>query len=306
MENEGDENWVTASTFWLPMGATPRCALEQLAGDLFNWHVERLGLLHSEFLDPDSAGSEWWVVWLDGQQDDVDWHWDVDGGLRRLGEIRHPYLSTVTYIESGGSLAPTAVVESCRKERVLSSRGVVPVERVHLSSPVNGKHVCYDGRLLHAAPAELQTVFSKAQVNGSSSQAEGVAQARVTFLVNIWLSCGPDDAQLLPDDLASQLTPNLITSLVASGSCESTPLEDLTLNQSASTKDITWHFEEDTCLTHEMAITLPVPCGHGSQSDCLTLCYEDGLHGEVSTLSEWQYNNGIQVLDEPAEQPAEH
>eukprot|EP00976_Prorocentrum_cordatum_P092931 1189159-Prorocentrum_minimum.AAC.1 len=58
---------------------------------------------------------------LDGATDDVEFHWDVDGGVRHLGEIRHPYLATVTYIEAGGSAAPTAIIDGCHKAPVLQS-----------------------------------------------------------------------------------------------------------------------------------------------------------------------------------------
>ena len=162
-------------TYWLPMGAAPRCFVEQLVEEIFTWHVKRLGLHESSLLSLELAGSEWWTLYLDGSTDEVDWHWDVDGGLRRLGEIRHPFLSTVTYVEAGGSSAPTSIVEGCHKESVLET-GQCLVHKVFLSTPRVGKHICFDGRLLHGAPAELGPCFASSRCGS----------ARVTLLVNIW------------------------------------------------------------------------------------------------------------------------
>lgn len=230
--SEGEEDWAGMPTYWVPMGAQPRCALEQLAGDLFDWHVARLGLGRSGALNPHVAGSEWWSLWLDGEQDDVDWHWDVDGGVRRSGEIRHPFLSTVTYLEVGGSGAPTAVIEDCHKEEVLLAGGV-PVDAVHLSLPVRGKHICFDGKLLHAAPRELEAVFcALGEAQTRLAHCSGVA--RVTLLVNIWLSRHPEDAKPLPAELAERLTPASETSLLAGGNCLPASIEEFRVNKKTS------------------------------------------------------------------------
>ncbi|CAE7358917.1 CHR12, partial [Symbiodinium sp. KB8] len=128
----------------------PRCGLEQLVAEITSWHQRRLGL--------EVLGSEWWTLWLDGEDDDVGWHWDADYEARERGDVQHPLLGTVTYLEAGGSVAPTAVLEDCFETELLAGKGTV-VARAHLSLPVPGKHICFDGRLLHAAPAQLREIF---------------------------------------------------------------------------------------------------------------------------------------------------
>jgi hypothetical protein len=150
--------------------------IEQIIDDIFSWHIARLGLHESRIIDPHVAGAEWWVMYLDGRADEVDWHWDVDGAARELEDIRHPYLATVTYLEAGGRAAPTVMIDGCYKAWTLAS-GEALVRAVHLSTPLLGKHICFDGRLLHAAPSDLSGCFAKKS---------GRKGARVTLLVNIW------------------------------------------------------------------------------------------------------------------------
>ena len=60
-----------------------------------------------------------------------------------------------------------------------------------LCYPRKGKHVAFDGQLLHGVPVEYHT---------------GPPGLRVTFLVNIWLGHTPVGLELLPEQLLSELS----------------------------------------------------------------------------------------------------
>ena len=91
------------------------------------------------------------------------------------GLFVHPLASTVTYLSSEG--APTLVVDAR-----LSPEGkyVEAVGDAHIVPPRVGRHVRFDGRLLHGAPLELL------EARGDESP-----YVRVTFLVNIWIGHKP-------------------------------------------------------------------------------------------------------------------
>lgn len=87
-----------------------------------------------------------------------------------LGIFVHPRLSTVTYLSDEG--APTVVFPRA----FVSAEGAytaTPLPSAMLVPPRVGRHCCFDGRLLHGAPARLCA---------SASPYE-----RITFLVNIWI-----------------------------------------------------------------------------------------------------------------------
>ena len=57
----------------------------------------------------------------------------------------------------------------------------------YMSQPVIGKHLVFDGRCLHGAPAA-----------GVARPTEAAGARRVTFLANIWIGYHPMDLQRLP------------------------------------------------------------------------------------------------------------
>ena len=108
----------------------------------------------------------------------------------------HPHLSTVSYLTDIG--APTIVFD----KRVDYSNGShicmdqSEASEAFCSWPKIGKHLSFDGRLLHAAPSDLMPkgLFKKQ----CSSQVDNTADTsiqnaierrhkRITFLVNIWM-----------------------------------------------------------------------------------------------------------------------
>ena len=88
----------------------------------------------------------------------IDFHWDKDEDLRILmggGNMYvHPHLSTVTYLTDKVG-APTLVLEC----RVDPHTGAVDEQRSFKAGyarwPRKGKHLKFDGSLLHAAPIDL-------------------------------------------------------------------------------------------------------------------------------------------------------
>ena len=142
---------LAASSFWLPRDAAPQNALESLAAAIFRLHTRG-----REF-DRAASGAEWWanvsrseaMARADGYGK-VYMHFDKDErAYSECGLFVHPLASTVTYLTSEG--APTLVVDAR-----LSPEGkyVEAVGDAHIVPPRVGRHVRFDGRLLHGAPLE--------------------------------------------------------------------------------------------------------------------------------------------------------
>jgi hypothetical protein len=177
-------------TFWISYQDTPRCLLEQLAMDIFMHHVKSS---NTKLLDPKTCGAEWWVQLrpspnqnrINSQSEEaqrgIEFHWDKDEALRDVGGLFvHPHISTVTYLTDNG--APTMVYEGSMPDEGLMDRGM---SGAFISWPRRGKHLCFDGRLLHGAPSDLQKKLPK--------------DIRVTFLVNIWLHHKPLGVESFPE-----------------------------------------------------------------------------------------------------------
>ena len=228
-------------TYFAPAAMKPRCALEALALSIFQQHTKDLP--KGCFL-PEQSGAEWWTLVLnadppkdaqdetdddDEDHDEVGMHFDADYGLedQAPGLMLHPRIATITYLSNVG--APTLVLNrrSSHPSKVEELGG--EIRRGWLSGPRLGKHVAFDGRLLHGAPAtffpgldpavhSLEEPPNKKQKlahetkSAAASPAAGITplhkpteSQRVTFLVNIWLNHCPMDAELLDDDIIDQL-----------------------------------------------------------------------------------------------------
>ena len=199
-------------TFWVPSTLQhPRCTLEHMAKDIFDFYVRNNGVDYN----PATSGAEWWVQIRPSPEttgrysmhapdvggSSVHLHWDKDEELRILcggSTYVHPHWSTVTYLSSVG--APTLVAEG-RRVNNLTGEWIVPEEdtddennNVILSWPSQGKHLCFDGRLLHGAPGDL-------------AAEQGTAECRrYTFLVNIWLNHRPLQVEPFPSCMLSKLS----------------------------------------------------------------------------------------------------
>jgi len=172
------------------------------------------------------------------EDDEVGMHFDADYGLEeQLPNIMlHPRIATVTYLSDVG--VPTLVLNRRSPPpadvQKLSLNG--PIDSAWLSCPMVGKHIAFDGRLLHGAPGEFfpagsfdgkqhggdddgvanaddderstkrrkldnEMIAASTTTNLSQSIPSRGTKQRVTFLVNIWLNHCPIDAELLDDDL---------------------------------------------------------------------------------------------------------
>ena len=192
-EVEDGDNYSVGSTFFLHSNETPRCAMEALALQIFNLHSK------GKKFDPLSSGAEWWTQYID-HRDDIGFHWDRDYGLEEDEELHvHPHLGTVTYLSSIRG-APT-VIFGKKGTFEFGSDASGPLSECVLSYPIFGKHICFNGELLHGAPSDL--VYPSVDKSN-----EGV---RVTFLVNIWLDHVPIQSQRLDESISKSLETSCAT-----------------------------------------------------------------------------------------------
>lgn len=181
------------STYFQRSDLPGRCCLEVLALSIFRFHTK------DAHFNPALSGAEWWTQVVDSNND-IGFHWDRDYGHEQgTGENLYPHLATVTYLTDKGG--PTVILnkEGCSRSEADHS-GTADV--VILSTPLPGKHIKFDGRLLHAAPSNLIPQHtSRGVVTGKST--------RITFLVNIWLNHIPCQAISFPEDLIGRFSPML-------------------------------------------------------------------------------------------------
>jgi len=239
---EDSESYSTGATFFMPAVMKPRCALEALASDIFKAHTKDLE--SGKHFDLERSGAEFWTLVLENKQkqakdvmdhkkdkgddddddddeddDEVGMHFDADYGLEQQlpNYMLHPRVATVTYLSNVG--APTLILDkkSPPPSDVEKSSLNGSIHQGWLSHPIVGKHIAFDGRFLHGAPAtffpsidnsatdeeeEPDTKRRKLNENESKNTPSG---KRVTFLVNVWLNHCPIDAEILEDDLVSQM-----------------------------------------------------------------------------------------------------
>lgn len=187
------KKYSSGETYWVAASATPRTALEKLAKSVFDFHTK--DLTGGEDYDEDKSGAEWWTLVLDNQ-DDIGLHWDRDYAMESdSGIFVHPHLSTVTYLTSVGGptigLDRVSPMQKGEPDEILG-----PVPQAFLSRPLAGKHIAFDGRLLHGAPADANAWHAD----------KGGEGTRVTFLVNVWLNHVPETAEPFPEEKLGQLT----------------------------------------------------------------------------------------------------
>ena len=211
-------------TYFCPSQITPRCALEGLALQIFQAHVRDMDGMYN----PEQSGAEWWTLVMDANKprktnsdaeqgdddDEVGMHFDADYGLEEQmpNILLHPRVATVTYLSSVG--APTVVLDKRSPPPSDPERKTLngAVQRAWLSGPQFGKHIAFDGRLLHGAPALFFPGNVRHMTNGEKVCAckrpkleSYPPEKRITFLVNIWLNHCPLDAELLDDEICEQM-----------------------------------------------------------------------------------------------------
>jgi len=254
---EESDAYSSGATFFMPASMKPRCALEQLTMNIFNAHTK--GLEPGKHFDLERSGAEWWTLVMDTksagenekdeannnsnsdndesveeeeEDDEVGMHFDADYGLEQQlpNYMLHPRVATVTYFSNVG--VPTLILNKrspppadLEKKSLGGS-----IEQGWLSCPMVGKHIAFDGRLLHGAPGTFfpasalstndgddddeddEPTNKRRKLEGGEKQnvddstaATTTGAQRITFMVNIWLNHCPIDAELIDDDLCSQM-----------------------------------------------------------------------------------------------------
>ena len=211
----GCTHWVDAAA---PAAAGPppcaaaRCLLECLALAVFQFHRSRGG---AAAFDGRAVGCEWWVQVRDPNEP-LSMHWDCDEQRKGLTGVHvPPYLATVTYLTTASG-APTLVLPLSTDER--GSATAAPPMTAFASFPVLGKHLAFDGRLLHGAPCDTEEDEA-----AHALEMDCAAARRVTILVNLWADHQPDGVHPLSDDLLAALPArdrreSLLEALMPSGS----------------------------------------------------------------------------------------
>jgi hypothetical protein len=183
-------------TSWVDATSAPRCSLEALAMAVLRFHCARNSGLPSA-----QVGAEWWVQARD-LDDPMGVHFDCDEELKgSTGEHLPPFLATVTYLTSAGT--PTVILPVAADAR---GHGVCapPDSRAdgndacYASFPVVGKHLAFDGRLLHGTLHE-GAPWTAAQKRAYADAVHGRTRTpqRVTVLVNLWRGHRPGGVEPL-------------------------------------------------------------------------------------------------------------
>ncbi|KAJ1456690.1 hypothetical protein M885DRAFT_517108 [Pelagophyceae sp. CCMP2097] len=176
-------------SFWVNRKARPRCAVEAFA----------LKMLFAQELFGDDAagGAEVWAHLLPpgGAEASLPLHFDKDERLLAdRDEWRHPALSTVTYLSDGG--APTIIFDTT----LAGGRGAGGPSMAFVSHPVAGKHLIFQGSLLHGVAHDL----------ARPTPAQAATGPRLTLLVNLWRGA-PLGLAALPDDIVAALSKRYFT-----------------------------------------------------------------------------------------------
>lgn len=238
---EDDEAYSGGETYFIESTAVPNCFLEALALKIFHFHVETLKIDtdkcdtcddEGKLSDHIGSGVEWWTLVMDDDESEcsddgsvepseVGLHYDADYGLESEsnGEVvMHPLLATVTYFSDYG--APTCIfnVRGANDVCVCDplKGNILGIDTMYCSSPAVGKHIVFDGSLIHGAPASIFASPLKHEICKSDNgfQNKGKRRkiskrlVRMTFLANIWLGHRPVDADRLSENLAKSMKLN--------------------------------------------------------------------------------------------------
>jgi len=220
----GDEEYSSGETYFIGAKEEPAAEVERLAKMIFDFHAR-----NSIGVDLNKSGAEWWTQVIDAN-DDIGAHFDRDYTLEEDEGVNiHPHLGTVTYLTDIG--APTFVVE-LRASTISGqdSCGAGFAEKAIVSFPREGNHLCFDGRFLHCAPADLLPLEEDAGRSEEPRKRKNKSK-RISFLVNVWLNYIPSHAERFPSERLNQLkTP--------SGSVTVTPVQDMSIERvSCRTED---------------------------------------------------------------------
>ncbi|EKU22450.1 hypothetical protein NGA_0459300 [Nannochloropsis gaditana CCMP526] len=191
-------DYSEGETFFITADTKPKVQLEALALSIFWAHTSQATYTEGH------SGAEWWVQVLE-EEDDIGLHFDKDYALEAHGLNIYPHLATVTYLSSLGG--PTLVLPLSGPLHVGEDLSGA-LSGAWLSLPAVGKHTVFDGRLLHAAPAELRGLWADEDgwEEGGRAERKG-GRKRVTLLVNVWLNHIPNGSERPSPSLLQALSP---------------------------------------------------------------------------------------------------
>lgn len=199
--------------------------LEQLAWHIYSHNLQQYNLQSGERGNDGNGeikmGAEWWVQVkevtlapaIESQQsrlvsyangnEAVDLHYDKDEAIAEsFGLGLFPKLSTVTYLTDSANAPPTLVF-SRRYDQGVDDDFYNAIPEMLVCRPCTGKHLVFDGRLLHGAPTHFALRPKGPSLFEDTKCQE--QQVRVTFLVNIWLSHKPAGIEVLPSQIREVL-----------------------------------------------------------------------------------------------------
>ncbi|RHY04396.1 hypothetical protein DYB36_005857 [Aphanomyces astaci] len=224
-EVEDGDNYSLGSTFFIKANEASVCGMEVLAKKIFDLHTQ--GMTY----DPATSGAEWWTQHID-HRDNIGFHWDRDYGKEEDDQVHvHPFLGSVTYLCVNAG--PTVILDK-RGTFEYGADISGPLRQCIVSRPTPGKHITFDGELLHGAPSDL--AFPHVNEDDDTS-------VRVTFLVNIWLNHVPIQSQRLEPTVAStlKLEAKHVESL-ALITTDAEPTPDVEVYDAKSVKHVTHRF----------------------------------------------------------------
>ena len=304
----GEEGEYSAgSTFFVPADAAPKTALELLALQIFRYHARDAAF------DPARSGAEWWTQVIETEAD-IAWHWDRDYDLQDGQGIQiHPHLATVTYVNVGG--APTVVLE--RASPLLAADSLEgEVAACTACAPRVGRHLSFDGRMLHGAPSSVLDAAPPAPpaaVKPASKLASKRAKpavskpavskpavpVRVTFLVNLWLNHTPGGAAPLPTAVGAKLQPAASSEAPEIAFSPEREVSVLELPAAAPAKPLRWSFgdparrHQPTCTrtAHALHMHVHTHFAHALHTPCAchtctrpheSICRDQHMHMHMS------------------------
>ena len=202
-------------TFWIDsalVDSAKLCDLELMAWTIFDKHQKNYQLDASAQF----SGVEWWVqikpisyptngepcAPLDGKEA-IDLHYDKDEALAEsFGLGVFPTLATVTYLTQSQGASPTIILS-----RRYDQPDGEPISTMFLSHPHRGKHILFDGSLLHGAPAH----YALREYTQDHKLPATDEEFRITFLVNVWIGHHPVGVQPLDDKIREALVSTKMT-----------------------------------------------------------------------------------------------
>jgi hypothetical protein len=259
--------WIDESTCRRPAGALS--LLEDVAWQLLQEHGRAQGV--------PLRGAEWWVQVKQQQSEDeddatsnniaatpsIDLHYDKDEVLAAAyGVGVFPTWSTVTYLTDASTTTTTTTTGATPTlifPRTYHEAADERLPHVWKSRPIVGKHLVFDGALLHGAVPLVQGPDALS----SSPNDNADNGLRVTFLVNLWESHRPLGVAPLPANIRQALQqaigPEDSRALRPKVALTSPPVTQFPSVSAVSTDWMSLPFVEDGMVVQTVRLTTECP-----------------------------------------------